>query len=138
MTDEMIVLAAQRAAHDLGRALHHSASALGLSQAELHILAYLDGAGASSTAALHRSFGHRPSTLTSILDRLEARGLVRRRTHPDDRRSFLVEPTGDGATTAGQAAAALRDLDRRIRQHITDEDLRGFRAVVAAIGEENR
>lgn len=138
MTEEPIVLAAQRAAHDLARALHHSAVELGLSQAELHILAHLDAEGGDSTASLHRSFGHRRSTLTSILDRLESRGLIQRRIHPTDRRSFLIELTGDGAGAARRAAADIQDLDRRIRRHVTTEDLRGFRAVVAAIGKEQR
>jgi DNA-binding MarR family transcriptional regulator len=137
MTEEPLVLAAQRAAHDLARALHDSAEQLGLSQAELHILAHLDASGAGSTASLHSSFGHRRSTLTSILDRLESRGLIQRRTHPDDRRSFLVELTADGAAAARRAAAGIHALDRRIRRHVTHDELRGFRAVVAAIEKES-
>jgi DNA-binding MarR family transcriptional regulator len=137
MTDEPIVLAAQRAAHDLARALHASAVELGLTQAELHILAYLHAAGPSSTASLHRGFGHRRSTLTSILDRLADRGLVKRGIHPDDRRSFLVELTAAGATAASLADGEIHALDRRIRQHVTTDDLRGFLAVVAAITEES-
>src|SRR5262245_19733814 len=35
-------------------------------------------------------------TLTGVVSTLEARGLVSRRTHPDDRRSVLVGATRDG------------------------------------------
>ncbi len=35
-------------------------------------------------------------TLTGVVTTLEARGLVQRRTHPDDRRSVLVSATTDG------------------------------------------
>jgi MarR family transcriptional regulator, organic hydroperoxide resistance regulator len=35
-------------------------------------------------------------TLTGVIGTLEARGLVRRRPHPDDRRSVLMSTTADG------------------------------------------
>lgn len=35
-------------------------------------------------------------TLTGVVSTLEGRGLVARRTHPEDRRSVLVRATGDG------------------------------------------
>lgn len=42
-----------------------------------------------------------PPYVTLMVDDLEARGLVRRRPHPDDRRAKLV-----GLTPSGRAAAA--------------------------------
>jgi DNA-binding MarR family transcriptional regulator len=42
-----------------------------------------------------RCFLSRPA-LSSVLDTLERRGLVRRSSHPDDRRGSLVEITGTG------------------------------------------
>ena len=50
----------------------------GLSQGEAHILALLATAAPSTIAALHRGLAHKRSTLTSILDRLEQRGLITR------------------------------------------------------------
>jgi DNA-binding MarR family transcriptional regulator len=35
-------------------------------------------------------------TMTSLLDRLETKGLVRRTSHPDDRRKILIEITDSG------------------------------------------
>ena len=41
-------------------------------------------------------------SMTSLLDTLEKRGLVRRRTHPDDRRKLLVEVTEAGRSVLDQ------------------------------------
>jgi DNA-binding MarR family transcriptional regulator len=89
-----------RATHAIGLALA-SDPELGVNQAEAHVLAHLHESGRARISELHARFGHRRSTLTSVLDRLEQRALVERRGDPDDRRSFIVEPT-----RAGRAAAA--------------------------------
>ena len=49
-----------------------------------------------------------PPNLTSIVDDLEAAGLVERRAHPSDRRAKVVAATPAGAK---RAAAAERTLD---------------------------
>ncbi len=43
-----------------------------------------------------KTLGIPGSTLTSAIDRLEKRGLIRRTINPRDRRSFGLELTGDG------------------------------------------
>jgi len=51
---------------------------------------------------------HRTS-VTNIVDKLEADGLVRRVPHAEDRRATLAEITDAGRETARQATAALND-----------------------------
>jgi DNA-binding MarR family transcriptional regulator len=60
---------------------------------------------------LHARFGHRRSTLTSVLDHLEQRALIERRTDPGDRRSFIVAPTRAGRTTAATVHRALSAIE---------------------------
>jgi DNA-binding MarR family transcriptional regulator len=50
-------------------------------------------------------------TMTNRIDRLEARGLVRRLPHPDDRRSVVVELTPE----------AVELVDRAIERHVAGE-----------------
>src|SRR5699024_8720953 len=48
-----------------------------------------------------------PTSITNVVDRLEAAGLVRRLPHPSDRRTTLVEITDDGRGLARVATEKL-------------------------------
>ncbi len=50
-----------------------------------------------------------PTSVTSAVDRLEARGHVRRVPHPTDRRATLAEITEEGRATALAATGKLND-----------------------------
>ena len=102
----------QRATHLIG--LHLERAELGVTQAEAHLLAHLHG-GEATVGELHRAFGHKRSTLTSVLDRLESRGYVTREVNPDDRRSFVVALTREGGRVARRVTRVLDDLERVIR-----------------------
>jgi DNA-binding MarR family transcriptional regulator len=52
-----------------------------------------------------------PTSVTSIIDRLEAAGLVVRQRHPDDGRAVLAEITPAGRRLVEQATADLVDAD---------------------------
>lgn len=54
--------------------------------------------------------------ITSRLDRLEKRGLVRRERHPNDRRGVLVELTGEGRSLLEQAVRANTAAERELVQ----------------------
>ncbi|MGD7706421.1 MarR family winged helix-turn-helix transcriptional regulator [Microlunatus sp. Y2014] len=55
-------------------------------------------------------------TMTNRVDRLTARGLVRRSDHPDDRRGVLVTLTAEGKTAVDSAMSSLLDAE----QHMLD------------------
>jgi DNA-binding MarR family transcriptional regulator len=126
-----------RATHRIGLFLQ-SRRGLGVSQAEAHLLAQLGEAGPSSVGELHEAFAHRRSTLTSILDRLEARGLVRRELRQDDRRSFLVTLTPRGSARARRVGAALAALEAQASRGVSAAQLAGFAAVVSALADAAR
>src|SRR5215218_6275424 len=52
-----------------------------------------------------------PTSVTSIVDRLEAAGLVARRPHPDDGRAVLAEITTEGRALVEKATADLVGAD---------------------------
>lgn len=52
-----------------------------------------------------------PTSVTSIVDRLEGDALVVRRRHPEDGRAVLAEITPSGRERVEQATAALVDTD---------------------------
>jgi len=125
----------ERAVHLVAVHLERVAGEVGVTQAEAHVLAQLARRGPTTVGELHREFGHKRSTLTNVLDRLEGRGLVRREVNRDDRRSFVVHPTAAGATAAKRIAAVVDDLERAILARTGDRDLAGVRAVAAALAE---
>ena len=130
MTSLRLVPAVHRATHRIG--LYLQGAGLGVSQGEAHVLAQL-AAGPASVAELHAAFAHRRSTLTSILDRLEGRGLVRRELHPHDRRSFLVTPTASGRALARRVHSALAALEAAALRGLRGADVAGCEAVLAAV-----
>jgi DNA-binding MarR family transcriptional regulator len=66
-----------------------------------------------------------PTSVTSIVDRLEAAGLVVRRRHPDDGRGVLAEITPAGRELVERATADL--VDARFGLDALDES--GLRAM---------
>lgn len=61
-------------------------------------------------------------TITNRVDRLEARGLVRREPDPSDRRGVRVLLTADGQARVDGAIEDLLDSEREILSGITSEE----------------
>ena len=122
-----------RATHRV--ALELSGSRQAPSQGEAHLLVHLLQ-GPCTVGALHAALGHRRSTLTAILDRLEAAGWARRSVHTEDRRSFLVELTPPGRTAAQHALDILVALERRVKAKVTTREWAAALKVLNALSEE--
>jgi DNA-binding MarR family transcriptional regulator len=131
-----IIPAAERAAHQLSLLLERALSSMRLTQAETHVLGHLAQRHPSSIGEIHKSFGHKRSTLTSVLDRLEARSLLRRAVDPANRRSVVVSLTPTGARAARRVDAVIAELERGLSSRVTERDLHGYRAVLGAIDQE--
>ena len=119
-----------RATHRIGLDI----AALGepaVNQGEAHVLAHLLAAGESTVGAVHRAFGHKRSTLTGILDRLEARKLIVRASDARDRRTFLVTLTPAGRGAARRVVRHLEAFEARVLRGASQEDLQ---AVLRVLG----
>ncbi|MCI0604324.1 MarR family transcriptional regulator [bacterium] len=113
--------------------LERETEKLGVSPVESHLLSYLKSYAPCPVSEIERVFGHKPSTLTSILDRLAERDLITRQINPSDRRSFTVELTSEGRKLAGKLQKMLEAFEQRIRDGVNDRQMAGFRAVMEAI-----
>ena len=132
------ILALHRATHATLHKLTTRLADLNLPAADINALANLaDGTG-RTVGALATATGTRPSTLTSLLDRLTRRGYTVRETDPADRRSFVVRLTPDGLAAAQRAAAAIADLERQALATMTSAQRAGFHAVIDALTEVSR
>jgi MarR family transcriptional regulator, organic hydroperoxide resistance regulator len=130
-----VILALHRATHATLYALAARLAGLGLPAADINALANLADGTTRSVGALAAATATKPTTLTSVLDRLARRGYLTRDVDPADRRSFLISLTPDGRAAARTAAAAVTGLERQALATVTQEDLAGFRAVIGALTE---
>jgi DNA-binding MarR family transcriptional regulator len=89
-------------------------SSTGLSGRELDLIALLGASGPTSVKSLVADLGLPRSTMTAIVDRLEARGLVKRLPNPQDRRSVILEST----PSASEALLRYRDGMQSFVQHL--------------------
>jgi DNA-binding MarR family transcriptional regulator len=107
-----LIFGIHRATHRIG--LYIQRHAPDLTQAEAHILCHLHESGDSAVSALHRAFAHKRSTLTSVLDRLDARGLITRESSQTDRRSFVIRLTAAGKKKATRIHRQLESLEAEV------------------------
>ena len=102
---------------------------------EGHLLSYLLAYGPCRVTELVRVFGHKHSTMTSLLDRLEDAGLLERKDNPDDKRSFLIGLTAKGRKLATRVNVLVEEIEREIGKRVTKRDLEGFQRVLDAVAE---
>jgi DNA-binding MarR family transcriptional regulator len=112
--------------------------ALGVSPLEGHVLTYLARYAPAPVGELVRVFGIKQSTFTSLLDRLERDGLVRRELNRDDRRSLLVHITDRGRELTTRLNRVLERLEGDIRTRLRRPEIKGFEAVMAAVEQVTR
>jgi DNA-binding MarR family transcriptional regulator len=129
------VLALHRATHASLQALAAELVDLDMTGSELNALANLADGRSRTVSELGAAVGSRPTTLTSVLDRLERRGHVTRGTRPGDRRVVLIELTSAGRLTAATIRQAITDLEQRALGGLPADVLAGLRAGLQALTE---
>lgn len=130
-----VIVALQRATHATLDVLAGRLAGLGLRASEINVLANLAHAQPVNVGALAAATATRPTTLTSVLDRLAQRGYLTRDTDPADRRSFLVSLTSAGQAAAAQVTGTVRDLEQQALAGVTPAEHAGFLAVARALAE---
>ena len=94
---------------------------------------YMRRTGAIPIGELSKVFGHKPSSLTSMVDRMETRKLIARKPHPKDRRSVMVSLTGQGRAIAERVEQSLQSIEKSVVEQSTERDLAGFETVLQLI-----
>jgi DNA-binding MarR family transcriptional regulator len=72
-------------------------------------------------------------TLTRIIDLLCEKGLMVRKLHPDDRRSFNVELTREGNKKVEQMMPQIRGIRLQAWQGLTEKDFNQFKKTLNTI-----
>jgi DNA-binding MarR family transcriptional regulator len=135
VSDYPILRGLEKASYVMDAYLSRRFSDLGITESEAHVLMHLEPAGRETIAGIQSAFGMRPSTLTSIVDRLERGGYVVRSISAADRRSLEVSLTGRGRRLAERVVMLLRDVESAITRDVGTANVSAFSVVVEAIGQ---
>lgn len=111
-----------------------------LSMVQLKAIFLLSHHGALRVGAVGDLLALSPNATTSLLDRLEAGGLARRRADAEDRRAVLVELQPAGEALIERLLAAKSDAMRRALDRMSVAELdalhRGLAALLTALSAE--
>lgn len=110
-------------------------SSTGLFGRELDLVALLTASGPTSVKILVADLGLPRSTMTAIVDRLQARGLVRRHPNPLDRRSIVLEATPAAFEALARYQEGMRGLVDHIKNVLTKDEQDAFTRLVGKMAD---
>jgi DNA-binding MarR family transcriptional regulator len=116
----------------LSRRLRIATREHGLGASEAMVLAYLFRQPGCAPVVARHALGLHRSTLSSLLDRLERKGLIGRAPSSYDGRRLEIELTAAGAIAAGIAESVIRDVEAELSGFTSPTERRAAEAVFAA------
>jgi DNA-binding MarR family transcriptional regulator len=106
-------------------AFQHFTATMGeadITPGQFGVLSVINSNPGLSQTQLGNALGIDRSTVVAVIDRLEARGLVRRTASPNDRRSHALRLSEEGATLLQRLEAMVRAHERHIGRALSPED----------------
>jgi DNA-binding MarR family transcriptional regulator len=122
-----------RVALHIARAQEEAFGRFGLNRGEVGVLGALRFAGPKqqlSPTRLFKGLMLSSAGITSRLDRLEARGYVKRTRHPNDRRGVLVELTDAGRKVLDEAVTVDTKHERELVAGLNSAERRTMAALL--------
>jgi DNA-binding MarR family transcriptional regulator len=102
----------------------------GISGRQCAVLLAVNEQAPSSQHDIAQRMGVDRTTMVSLVDELEAKGLVQRRPDARDRRKNVVALTEAGRTTLEGATRAVDEAERRFLGPLSDDEAAAFRAAL--------
>ena len=119
--------------HVAMRRLRDTHTAHNLSPRQFHLLGLLHDQGAMGQRELGATVGADPSILVTMLNPLEADGLISRDRDAEDRRRHLVSLTPAGEQQLIRAATAQREAEDALLAGLDDEQREQLRVLLTAL-----
>ncbi|MYS19260.1 MULTISPECIES: MarR family winged helix-turn-helix transcriptional regulator [unclassified Streptomyces] len=94
-----------------------------LSPTEMSVLSTLARCGSATPGELARKEHVQPPSMTRIVAMLEAKALVRREPHPDDRRQVVVSRTDEAAAMLAESRDKRNAWLAQLAEGLTEEEL---------------
>ncbi|WP_407941994.1 MarR family winged helix-turn-helix transcriptional regulator [Nocardiopsis codii] len=113
----------QRLAVRLIRLLHRMADRSGMNPTDFQCYTLLRVGGTMTPGEIAESLCLSTGSVTGVVDRLEAHGLVERTRHPEDRRKVAVRLTGGAERLAAATAPDMRGAMTALHADYTLEEL---------------
>ncbi|WP_195270001.1 MarR family transcriptional regulator [Eubacterium sp. 1001713B170207_170306_E7] len=115
--------------------LYAALQGTGLTSGQPKVLEYLSKNDGSVQKDIAAGCQIEPATVTSLLPRMEAAGLIERRSENGNRRSLYVYLTDKGRADANRIGQAFADLERQAFEDIEDTEREAFMSVLGKICE---
>src|SRR3954447_23787432 len=126
--DTAAVNALRSAVMRLSRRLRHQRVDESLSPTEMSVLGTLARCGSATPGELARKEHVQPPSMTRIVAMLEAKGLVRRDPHPDDRRQVVVRQTEQAEAMLAESRAKRNAFLAELIEGLDDDERAVLRA----------
>lgn len=105
----------------------------GLTPIQWAALATISQSPGLDQSSLSRAIFIDTSTVVGVLDRLEARGLVRRQSSPDDRRLRLLFVTQEGETVLEHATLSVLGVQQWLMEPLSEKERTQFVALMLKV-----
>ena len=110
---------------DTEKVLRDNGSELTAKEWDVLAFASTDGPLRPSELLRRTALTHSPQTLSSLLDRMEAKGVLTRHPHPDDARGVLITITDKGSRSVEELFPLLaRTVIAPFTSHFTDDEVK--------------
>lgn len=106
----------------LSRRLRHQRVDESLSPTEMSVLGTLARCGSATPGELARKEHVQPPSMTRIVAMLEAKGLVRREPHPEDRRQVVVSRTEQADAMLAESRVRRNAWLAQLAEGLTDDE----------------
>lgn len=131
------VIALLRADGRVGRVFEHALSASRLTEPQFNVLMELAANGGGLPhCTLAQGLLKSPANITSLVDRMQRDGLVRRVRGELDRRMVMVEITEAGWKRLETAAPAVFDAERAMMAGLSADDRERLRGLLERVAAE--
>lgn len=118
-------------ATEIDRLDERAAARFGVSRTDLRCLELLGAAGAMAPTELAAAVGFTTGGMTTVIDRLERAGYVRRRPDSHDRRKVIVEATARLADRERAIFGELLQTSQELIASYSDAELETIRSFLA-------
>lgn len=107
--------------------------AAGVTAAQSGALYYLMANDGCLLSELSRALMLDKSAITGLVDRLESKGFVKRRSTPADRRAINIFLTEAGRAAAMKCLGVTKEYNDAIKEGLSEDDVECFRRILQKI-----